>query len=338
MKILVTGGLGYIGSHTAVELSKKYEAVILDSLINSDISVLDGINNIASSKIIFEKLDLCIHDNVKKVFDKHSDIKGIIHFAALKSVNESINNPVDYYSNNILSLVNLLREIKQRKMKINFIFSSSCTVYGKPENLPISENEGIKPPLTPYGNTKQICEQILTDFSNSYKDFNCISLRYFNPIGAHESQEIGELPIRTPQNLVPIITQSVAGVREKLIVHGNDYSTPDGTCIRDYIHVIDLAYAHILAIDYLENNDRIKNDFFNIGTGNGHSVLELIKSFEKSTKKKVEYSIGPRREGDIECIYADNKKALKLLSWKPKYSLEDALLSAWNWEKKIRNI
>lgn len=336
MKILVTGGLGYIGSHTAIELSKDYETVIVDNLINSNISTLKRINKIGFSKIIFEKLDLCNLNDVKSLFKKHPNIEGVIHFAALKNVSESVKDPLSYYQNNIISLLNLLSEINERKMKINFIFSSSCAVYGQSENLPISENEIKKPALSPYGNTKQICEDILTDFSKINSKFNVVSLRYFNPIGAHESGEIGELPKGEPQNLVPYITQSAAKIRGKLTIFGNNYNTPDGTCIRDYIHVVDLAKAHICALNYLLDNKGVNNEFFNIGTGKGNSVLEIINSFEKVTGKKVVYKIGPRRPGDITAAYADNEKALKYLHWKPNYSLEDALLSAWNWEKNYR--
>jgi len=338
MKILVTGGLGYIGSHTAVKLSKHFEVLIVDNLINSNISVIDSINKISFSKVYFEKGDLTDLSIVKRLFKKNQDIKGIIHFAALKSVKESIKDPTSYYHNNIVSLFNLLSEIKSNKMDVNFIFSSSATVYGEPENLPITETETIKKATSPYGNTKQICEEILTNFSKSNNYFNCISLRYFNPIGSHSSSEIGELPVGVPQNLIPYITQSVAGIREQLTVFGDDYPTNDGTCIRDYIHVEDLANSHVIALNYLIKNKSIKNDFFNIGTGKGTSVFEVIKSFEKVTGKKVNFKIGPRRNGDTIKVYADNKKAQKVLGWKSKFSLEDALLSAWNWEKKVRDI
>lgn len=338
MKILVTGGLGYIGSHTAVKLSKHFEVLIVDNLINSNISVIDSINKISFSKVYFEKGDLTDLSVVKRLFKKNQDIKGIIHFAALKSVKESIEDPTRYYHNNIVSLFNLLSEIKSNKMDINFIFSSSATVYGEPENLPITETEIIKKATSPYGNTKQICEEILTNFSKSNNYFSCISLRYFNPIGSHSSSEIGELPLGVPQNLIPYITQSVAGIREQLTVFGDDYPTKDGTCIRDYIHVEDLANSHVIALNYLIKNKSIKNDFFNIGTGKGTSVFEVLKSFEKVTGKKVKFKIGPRRNGDTIKVYADNKKAEKVLGWKSKFSLEDALLSAWNWEKKVRDI
>ena len=338
MKVLVTGGLGYIGSHTAVELSKKFKTIIVDNLINSNISVINGINKISKSKVEFEKIDLTISKDVKNLFDKYPDIDGIIHFAALKSVGESVDDPVSYYHNNIVSLLNILKEIKVRKMSINFIFSSSCTVYGQSDNLPITENEEIKTALSPYGNTKQICEEILSDYSKIASNFNVTSLRYFNPIGAHESAEIGELPLETPQNLIPFITQSVAGVRGELTVFGDDYDTHDGTCIRDYIHVVDLAEAHICALNYLIKNKGIDNEVFNIGTGKGNSVLEVIREFENVTGLRIKYKIGKRRKGDITSAFANNSKAIDKLSWKPNYSLADALLSAWKWEKKIRKI
>ena len=338
MKILVTGGLGYIGSHTAVELSKNYNTVIVDNLINSDISIIDKINKISFSKVYFEKGDLTDLTIVKKLFEKHPDIKGIIHFAALKSVKDSVIDPTSYYHNNIVSLFNLLSEIKSNKMVVNFIFSSSATVYGEPENLPINEEEKIKIALSPYGNTKQICEEILTDFCKSRNYLNCISLRYFNPIGAHKSSEIGELPNGVPQNLVPYITQSAAGIRKELTIFGGDYKTKDGTCIRDYIHVVDLANAHICALNYLEKNKGVENDVFNIGTGTGTSIFEIIESFEKVTSLKVNYKIGARRDGDVASVYTDNRKAKEVLGWKSKFTLEDALLSAWNWEKKLRGL
>jgi len=338
MKVLVTGGLGYIGSHTCVELSKKYSVVIADNLVNSKIEVLDRINSISDSKVIFEKIDLRNKKEVGHLFDKHKDISGIIHFAALKAVGESIEKPLLYYENNINSLINILEQVQQLNSKINFIFSSSCTVYGEPLNLPITEEEPIKKAFSPYGETKQICENILSASSKLNMNLKSISLRYFNPIGAHESAMIGELPLGKPQNLIPYITQSVAGVREELTIFGNDYNTPDGTCIRDYIHVTDLADAHIKALEYLNQKKSLINEFFNIGTGKGTSVMEIINAFESSTGKKISFKIGKRRKGDVDATYADNKKALKTLCWSPKYSLEQALKSAWNWEKNYRKI
>ena len=338
MKVLVTGGLGYIGSHTCVELSKKYSVVIADNLINSKIEVLERLNSIAHSKVIFEKIDLRNKKEVTHLFKKHADISGIIHFAALKAVGESVEKPLLYYENNINSLLNILEQVQQLNSEINFIFSSSCTVYGEPLNLPITEEEPIKKAFSPYGETKQICENIISSSSNLNMNLKSISLRYFNPIGAHESAAIGELPLGKPQNLIPYITQSVAGVRGDLTIFGNDYNTPDGTCIRDYIHVVDLADAHIKALEYLSDKEFSTNEVFNIGTGKGTSVMEIINSFQDCTGKKINYKIGGRRKGDIDATFADNRKSLNTLSWSPRYSIEQALESAWNWEKNYREI
>ena len=338
MKVLVTGGLGYIGSHTCVELSKKYSVVIVDNLINSKIEVLERLNSIAHSKVIFEKIDLRNKKEVALLFKKHSDISGIIHFAALKAVGESVEKPLLYYENNINSLLNILEQVQQLNSEINFIFSSSCTVYGEPLNLPITEKEPIKKAFSPYGETKQICENIISSSSKLNMNLKSISLRYFNPIGAHESAAIGELPLGKPQNLIPYITQSIAGVRGELTIFGNDYNTPDGTCIRDYIHVVDLANAHIKAFEYLREKEFSTNEVFNIGTGKGTSVMEIIKTFQDCTEKKINYKIGKRRNGDVDVTFADNSKALNTLSWSPKYSLEQALKSAWNWEKNYRKL
>tara|TARA_A100001011_G_scaffold399166_1_gene506582 strand:- start:1315 stop:2340 length:1026 start_codon:yes stop_codon:yes gene_type:complete len=338
MKVLVTGGLGYIGSHTCVELSKKYSVVIVDNLINSKIEVLERLNSIAHSKVIFEKIDLRNKKEVALLFKKHSDISGIIHFAALKAVGESVEKPLLYYENNINSLLNILEQVQQLNSEINFIFSSSCTVYGEPLNLPITEKEPIKKAFSPYGETKQICENIISSSSKLNMNLKSISLRYFNPIGAHESAAIGELPLGKPQNLIPYITQSIAGVRGELTIFGNDYNTPDGTCIRDYIHVVDLANAHIKAFEYLREKEFSTNEVFNIGTGKGTSVMEIIKTFQDCTEKKINYKIGKRRNGDVDVTFADNSKALYTLSWNPKYSLEEALKSAWNWEKNYRKL
>tara|TARA_S200000501_G_scaffold54406_1_gene44517 strand:- start:1698 stop:2723 length:1026 start_codon:yes stop_codon:yes gene_type:complete len=338
MKVLVTGGLGYIGSHTCVELSKKYSVVIVDNLINSKIEVLERLNSIAHSKVIFEKIDLRNKKEVALLFKKHSDISGIIHFAALKAVGESVEKPLLYYENNINSLLNILEQVQQLNSEINFIFSSSCTVYGEPLNLPITEKEPIKKAFSPYGETKQICENIISSSSKLNMNLKSISLRYFNPIGAHESAAIGELPLGKPQNLIPYITQSIAGVRGELTIFGNDYNTPDGTCIRDYIHVVDLANAHIKAFEYLREKEFSTNEVFNIGTGKGTSVMEIIKTFQDCTEKKINYKIGKRRNGDVDVTFADNSKALYTLSWSPKYSLEEALKSAWNWEKNYRKL
>ena len=336
-KIIVTGGLGYIGSHCAVELiSNGYGVVLVDDLSNSSKKVLYSLESITNTNIEFEEIDLKNEKLVKNLFLKHNNVSGLIHFAASKAVGESVLNPLLYYQNNISSLVNVLNEIKNLKKSFNFIFSSSCTVYGQAKNLPVSEQDPIQKATSPYGNTKQICEEIIEDFCKSNKRIKSISLRYFNPIGAHISSKIGELPTGNPNNLVPFITQTGIGKQKELSIFGNDYPTPDGTCIRDYIHVVDLAKAHTCALNYLLDNKGVNNEFFNIGTGKGNSVLEIINSFEKVTGKKVVYKIGPRRPGDITAAYADNEKALKYLHWKPNYSLEDALLSAWNWEKNYR--
>ena len=339
-KIIVTGGLGFIGSHTVVELFfEGYEVIIVDDLSNSSIDILKGITNIVKSDIIFEKVDLKNKISVKELFNKHQDISGIIHFASLKAVGESVNEPLKYYENNLGSLINILREIENLNTNIGFIFSSSCTVYGQALNLPIKETESIKKAESPYGNTKQIGEEIIEDFCKSYNKIKSVSLRYFNPIGAHPSIEIGELPIGKPENLVPFITQTAIEKREKLIVFGNDYPTQDGTCIRDYIHVIDLAKAHIKALERVLNPEQKSNyDVFNIGTGKGYSVMEVIKTFEKVSSHKLNYTIGPRRKGDIIEAYADTKKANKILDWHAKLSLEDAILSAWKWEKKLQEL
>ena len=336
-KIIVTGGLGYIGSHTVVELqSKGYEVVIVDNLSNSSIEVLNGLKNITGKNIVFENVDLKKSDLVTDLFERHSDLSGVIHFAASKAVGESVEKPLDYYENNIYSLVNVLKALQKLNKSINFIFSSSCTVYGQAETLPISEEESIKKAESPYGNTKQICEEIITDTVSSSKNLKAISLRYFNPIGAHESSEIGELPLGIPQNLVPFITQTGAGIRSELIVFGDDYPTIDGTCVRDYIHVVDLAKAHIAALTSLINNTDSKNyEYYNIGSGRGTSILQAITSFEKVSKIKLKYKIGSRRIGDITSAYADTSKANKKLNWTTKLTLDQAMESAWKWQKKI---
>ena len=336
-KVIVTGGLGYIGSHTAVELSEKFQVVIVDDLSNSSIEVLEGINEISNSTPIFEKLDLKNKNEVKKLFDKHKDAIGLIHFAAYKAVGESVENPLKYYENNLSSLIYILQEIDKLNHSFNLIFSSSCTVYGQAESLPITEKESIKKAESPYGNTKQISEEILFDYARTNPKINITALRYFNPIGAHHSANIGELPLGIPQNLVPFITQTAAGIHQKLTVFGNDYNTPDGTCVRDYIHVVDLAEVHIVALEHLiEKRNQDNYSVYNVGTGKGSSVLEVIECFVKNTGVKLNYEIGKRRKGDVESAYADNSKAKEDLNWSPKYSLDDAILSAWKWEKKIR--
>jgi len=337
-KILVTGGLGYIGSHTVVELQNAgFEVIIIDNLSNSSIEVIDGIVNISKQKPLFEKLDLRNKLEVSTFFQKYQDIEGIIHFAASKSVGESVENPLLYYENNLNTLIYLLQECNKNEIN-NFIFSSSCTVYGEPDSLPINETAPVKKATSPYGNTKQISEEIIFD-TCSASNLKSIALRYFNPIGAHESAEIGELPLGVPQNLVPFITQTAAGLREQLSVFGDDYPTPDGSCIRDYIHVVDLAKAHVVALQrLLENKGATNFEFFNIGTGTGSSVLEVVHAFEKVTEQKLNYKIVDRRVGDVISVYADTKKANEELGWKSEKSMEDSLLSSWNWEKKVRNI
>ncbi|MDC1456994.1 UDP-glucose 4-epimerase GalE [Flavobacteriaceae bacterium] len=338
-KILVTGGLGYIGSHTVVELHNQgYEITIVDDLSNTSLDVLERINKITNSSINYVNLDLKNVEATKIFISENNDIDGVIHFAASKAVGESVDNPLKYYINNISSLTNLLNELKDLNTKINFIFSSSATVYGKPINVPITELEPIKDAESPYGNTKQIGEEIIRDLVNSNSNFKAISLRYFNPIGAHTSALIGELPIGVPQNLVPFITQTSIGLRKELTVFGNNYPTRDGSCVRDYIHVVDLAKAHIKSLDKLiSNKDKSYYDTFNIGTGKGTSVLELIKCFENVTENKLNFKIGDRRKGDVAECFADVSKANKFLNWKSEISVEDSLLSSWNWEKNINN-
>jgi UDP-glucose 4-epimerase len=337
MKIVVTGGLGFIGSHTVVELQNEgFEVVVIDNLSNSSEGVLDGIVNITGKRPVFEKIDLRDKAAVQNFFKKHQDVSGVIHFAASKAVGESVGNPLLYYENNINSLVYILQELKELPNS-NFIFSSSCTVYGQAEKMPITEDAPIQAAMSPYGNTKQIGEEIITD-SAKVTNINSILLRYFNPIGAHPSAEIGELPLGVPQNLVPFITQTAIGLREKLSVFGSDYPTPDGTAVRDYIHVVDLAKAHVIALQRLLNKQNTeKVEVFNLGTGTGSSVLEVIQAFEKVSGKKLNYQIVGRREGDVVTAYANTDKAHNVLGWKTQSSLEEALASAWKWEQKIRN-
>lgn len=338
-KILVTGGTGYIGSHTAVELIESgFEVVIVDNLSNSNIEVLDGIEKITGVRPHFAEFDLCDREKVFNLFKKHSDIKAIIHFAALKAVGESVEKPLEYYDNNISSLLNIMYAMKNFGNP-SLVFSSSCTVYGQPDILPVTEEAPIKKALSPYGNTKQIAEEIIEDTIYSNAKLKAISLRYFNPVGAHASAYIGELPIGVPQNLIPFVTQTVAGLREQLSVFGDDYDTPDGTAIRDYIHVVDLAKAHVVAVKRLVDEKAKKNyEVFNLGTGNGISVMEIIKTFEKATGKKINYKIVGRREGDIEKVWADTHFANDELGWKAEKTLEETLSSAWDWEKNIRNL
>ena len=337
-KILVTGGLGYIGSHTVVELQiAGYEVLIIDDLSNSSIDVLERIHSITGVRPQFDKIDLRVKSDVISFFKQNSNIDGIIHFAASKAVGESVENPLLYYENNLNTIVYLLQECNSNGID-NFIFSSSCTVYGEPDSLPITENAPVKMATSPYGNTKQISEEIINDTCNS-SNLQSIALRYFNPIGAHATAEIGELPVGVPQNLVPFITQTAAGLRDELSVFGDDYPTPDGSCIRDYIHVVDLAKAHVIALERLLSGKNEKNfELFNIGTGRGSSVLEVVKAFEKVTNQKLNYKIVSRRAGDVISVFADTHKANNVLGWKAETSMEDSLASAWKWEKKIRNI
>ncbi len=338
MKILVTGGLGFIGSHVVVELQQEgFEVVIIDNLSNSSEDVLQGITAVTGKQPIFEKLDLREKPTVVDFFKKHQDIIGVIHFAASKAVGESVELPLLYYENNLSTLIYILQEL-QKKNNSHFIFSSSCTVYGQADSMPITESAPIKPAESPYGNTKQIGEEIILDTCKVSSNINAIALRYFNPIGAHESAKIGELPIGTPQNLVPFITQTGIGKREQLSVFGDDYPTEDGTCIRDYIHVVDLAKAHVAALKRLiEAKNKSNFEVFNVGTGKGSSVLEVIKAFEKVSGQKLNYRIVGRRSGDIISAYADTTKANTVLGWKAESSLEEALASAWKWEQVCHN-
>ncbi len=335
-KILVTGGTGYIGSHTTVELQNAgYEVIIIDDLSNSNAEVIDRIEKITGIRPVFAHINCNDKEAVDKVITENPGITGIIHFAASKAVGESVEQPLKYYRNNIVSLINLLELMPGHAIK-GIVFSSSCTVYGQPDILPVSEEAPIKPAMSPYGNTKQINEEIIRDTIHAGVPFKSIMLRYFNPIGAHPSAEIGELPIGVPQNLVPFLTQTAAGIRPELSVFGNDYDTPDGSCIRDYINVVDLAKAHVIAIECMLNNSSTEKLLtFNLGTGRGVSVLELINTFEKATGVKVPYKIAGRREGDIEKVWADPAYANEKLGWKAMETLEDTLISAWQWQEKL---
>ncbi len=336
-KILVSGGTGYIGSHTAIELQNKgFEVIIVDNLHNSELSVLDGIEKITGSRPCFEKIDLCNKEELSGFIKRQGDIRAVIHFAAFKSVSESVKKPLEYYRNNILSLLNILDLIKEFSIN-SFVFSSSCTVYGQPDTLPVNEQSPVQEAASPYGYTKQVGEIILRDAVAASENLKGISLRYFNPIGAHPSALIGELPGGTPDNLVPFITQTAIGIRDQLKVFGNDYNTPDGSCIRDYLHVVDLARAHVSAVlRLLEKKNTSDYEVFNLGTGKGVSVFEAIESFERVSGKKLNYIVGDRREGDIEQIWADPSYANKELGWKTELSLDDAMKSAWQWEQNYR--
>lgn len=332
MKILVTGGTGYIGSHTVVELQKNgYQVVIVDNLSNSYANVVDQIEKISGIRPDFEEFDLTNETLTLDFFKRYADLDGVIHFAAYKAVGESVAEPLKYYHNNLQSLINILKGMKANKIR-NIVFSSSCTVYGQPDELPVTEKAPVKEAWSPYGHTKQISEKILENYAK-VTDINAILLRYFNPIGAHESALIGELPIGVPNNLVPFITQTAIGLREKLSVFGEDYNTHDGTAIRDYIHVVDLAKAHVIAVDRMvKANNEKQVEIFNLGTGNGFSVLDVIKSFEKMSGQNLNYQIVDRRPGDVEQVWADTKFANEVLGWKAEKSLDDMMLSAWNWE------
>lgn len=337
-KIIVTGGAGFIGSHTVVELyDAGFMPVIVDNFSNSEKYICDRINRIVDAEIPVVEVDCCDYDAMKQVLAGFGEISGIIHFAAYKAVGESVEKPLRYYRNNILSLLNMLRLSAEMKIA-DFVFSSSCTVYGQPEILPVDESAPILPAESPYGNTKQIGEEILRDVIHSGQNTRCISLRYFNPIGAHPSALIGELPIGKPNNLVPFITQTAAGLRERLTIFGDDYPTEDGTNIRDYIHVVDLSLAHVRALEHLSKIQEPQYfDYINLGTGKGSSVLEVVKTFERVTGADLNYEIGSRRSGDVIAVYANADKAARVLGWKTEKSLGDALLDAWNWQKTLVN-
>lgn len=340
MKILVTGGTGYIGSHTVVELQNKgYEVVIVDALFNSRIQAVDAIEKVSGIRPEFESFDLADQSLTEDFFSRHKDIKGIIHFAAHKAVGESVDQPIKYYRNNLDSLMNILECMSKYNVP-NLVFSSSCTVYGQPDadHLPVSEKAPIKKAESPYGNTKQIAEEIISESINAYKGLNAIALRYFNPVGAHDSAMLGELPLGVPNNLMPYITQTAYGIRECLKVFGSDYPTHDGTPIRDYIHIMDLAKAHVVAVERMIGK-KMKNTFevFNLGTGTGYSVLDVIASFEKVTGVKLNYEIVGRRAGDIEKVWADPTFSNNELGWKAERSLDEMTSSAWKWEQAYRN-
>ncbi|MFA6780362.1 MAG: UDP-glucose 4-epimerase GalE [Paludibacteraceae bacterium] len=336
-RILVTGGTGYIGSHTVVELiNAGFEPIIIDNLSNSNIGVLEGIKKITGVTPAFENIDCKDYISLDRFFEKYQGIKAIINFAASKAVGESVEKPLLYYRNNLLTLMNLLELMRKYKIG-DFVFSSSCTVYGQADELPVTEQTPIKPATSPYGSTKQMSETILTDTMHAYPEMKCILLRYFNPIGAHPSAEIGELPNGVPNNLLPFVTQTAIGTREKIRVFGDDYDTEDGSCIRDYINVVDLAKAHVVAVKrMLEEKNKKNIEVFNLGTGRGLSVLEIIRTFEKATGVKLPYEIAPRRDGDITKVWADTSYANNELGWKAESTVEDTLRSAWNWELKLK--
>jgi UDP-glucose 4-epimerase len=335
-KILVTGGTGYIGSHTTVELiASGYEVVIIDNLSNSRKDVLDGIESISGIRPQFDAFDLCDEGKLKSWFQRHTDVQAIIHFAASKAVGESVEKPLLYYHNNLVSLINLLNAMLDQG-PANIVFSSSCTVYGQPDQLPVTEQSPIKPAESPYGNTKQISEEILKDTIHANPSINSILLRYFNPVGAHDTALIGELPLGVPNNLVPFITQTAAGIRDELKIFGSDYDTPDGSAIRDYIHVVDLARAHVVAVDrMLQKKQKQPYEIFNLGTGNGYSVLEVVNAFESATGEKLKYRVVGRRSGDIEQVWADTSFANAELGWKAERAIDNMMLTAWKWQKHL---
>lgn len=337
-KILVTGGTGYIGSHTVVQLlAEGFKVVIADDLSNSDVDVLERIEKISGLKPEFVEIDLVNQLATERLFEAHQDIDGVIHFAAKKAVGESVENPMLYYRNNLVSLMNLLEGMLKHNIT-RMVFSSSCTVYGQPDHLPVTEHTPFKPAESPYGYTKQMAEYILKDFCHAHKGYNVIALRYFNPVGAHKSALLGELPNGVPSNLIPYTTQTAAGIRKHLKVFGNDYDTPDGSAIRDYIHVVDLAKAHLLALSrQMENKQEQGYEYFNLGTGKGYSVLEVVKTFEIVNNLKLNYEIVERRPGDVVKIYADTTLANKELGWKAELGLEEMLRSAWAWQKTLPN-
>ncbi len=338
-RILVTGGTGYIGSHTVVELiNSGYDVVVVDNLSNSNVDVLSGIEQITGVRPDFENIDCMDYTSMDHLFEKYTDIEAVIHFAASKAVGESVEKPLLYYRNNISSLISVLELMKAHNVH-NIVFSSSCTVYGQPDVLPVDETAPIKPALSPYGNTKQINEEIIRDVSHADKDLRAILLRYFNPIGAHPSALIGELPNGVPQNLLPYVTQTAAGLRPELKVFGDDYNTPDGSCIRDYIYVVDLAKAHVVAVKrMLEGKSEEHVEVFNLGTGRGLSVLEIIETFKRVTGVNVPYQIVSRRAGDIEKVWANPKKANEVLGWRAETSVEDTLMSAWRWQEHLADL
>lgn len=334
--IIVTGGAGFIGSHTVVELfNSGYSPIIIDDFSNSSNEVIARIEKIIKSPVKYVKGDCGNKAVLEKIFTENN-VSGVIHFAAFKAVGESVREPLKYYSNNVGSTVALLETMKKYKVS-NFVFSSSCTVYGQPDSLPVTEKSPIKIAQSPYGNTKQICEEVIQDVINSGETIKAISLRYFNPIGAHPTALIGELPLGIPNNLVPFVTQTAAGLREKITVFGSDYNTHDGTCVRDYIHVVDLAKAHVKALELLNTISGTSHyDIFNLGTGDGYTVLDIIKTFEEVNDLKLNYAIGPRREGDVEQVYASTDKANQILKWKAELDLKTALKDAWKWQLQLK--